>query len=248
MTKAFVTAAADEYWKRHFHQLLMNLPLNGGSEVVTVWLKQLKTVVSEADDLLDEVQYEVLRRELSEINKQALELGHQIEQQGPIPNSLRKETHSYLDEFKIVGRENNELQIIELLTESRKEEKLTIVVGMGGIWKTTLAKSVYNNPKPQKRFDVKAWLCVSVKLREEMGSKRYLLVLDDIWDEKRIYLDEFRSCLSDDEGWSMFKERTKPLPELEAIGCDIVKKCCSLPLLVKIIGSMLQNYRIDKHK
>ncbi|GKG10055.1 CC-NBS-LRR resistance protein, partial [Tanacetum coccineum] len=34
-----------------------------GSEAVTVWLKQLKTVVSEADDLLDEVQYEVLRRE-----------------------------------------------------------------------------------------------------------------------------------------------------------------------------------------
>ncbi|GKE44553.1 CC-NBS-LRR resistance protein, partial [Tanacetum coccineum] len=107
-----------------------------GSHAVTVWLKQLKTVVSEADDLLDEVQYEVLRCEvkkrdhttrkircrpslkkfsfrremghkieniitqLLEINKQALELGLQIEQQqGSVQNSLRKETHSYLDEF-----------------------------------------------------------------------------------------------------------------------------------------------------
>ncbi|PWA95647.1 LRR and NB-ARC domains-containing disease resistance protein [Artemisia annua] len=322
-----------------------------GSEAVTVWLKQLKIVVSEADDLLDEVQYEVLRRgvkkrdhttrkihchpslkkfsfhremghkieniitKLSEINKQALELGLQIEQQGPIPNSLRKETHSYLDEFKIVGRENDELHIVELLTESKKEEKLTIVpvVGMGGIGKTTLAKSVYNNPKIQKRFDVKAWLCVSVKvninrllemiyesvtrkqcelqttenliteLREELGSKRYLLVLDDVWDEERIYWDEFRSCmvnvnsrngnaiivttrkleigtndmkknsltlqcLSDDEGWFMFKERANPLPELEEIGRDVVKKCHGLPLLVKLIGSILQNYSVDKDK
>ncbi|PWA56188.1 Cc-nbs-lrr resistance protein [Artemisia annua] len=322
-----------------------------GSEAVTEWLKQLKDVVSDADDLLDEVQYEVLRREvkkrdqttrkiqflpnlkkfsfrremghkiekinkkLSEINKQALELGLQNEQQSPVPNSLCKETHSYLDEFKIVGREKDELHIVGLLTESRKEDKLTIVpvVGMGGIGKTTLAKSVYNNPKIQKGFDVKAWSCVSVKvninrllemiyesltgkkceittrenliknLREVLGSKRYLLVLDDVWDEERAYWDDFRSCmvnvnsqngngiivttrklgigtidmtkdsctlqgLSDDEGWFMFKERAKPLPALEEIGRDIVKKCHGLPLLVKVIGSMLQNYSGDKDK
>ncbi|GKD67095.1 CC-NBS-LRR resistance protein [Tanacetum coccineum] len=121
------------------------------------------------------------------------------------------------------------------------------------------------------------------KLREELGSKRYLLVLDDAWDEERGYWDDFRSCmvnvssqhgngiivttrkreigtinmtkdsytlqgLSDDEGWSMFLERAKPLPELEEIGHDIVKKCRGLPLLVKVIGSMLQNYSSDKDK
>ena len=48
--------------------------------------------------------------------------------------------------------------------------------------------------------------------------------------------------LSDDEGWFMFKERAKPLAELEEIGHDMVKKCRGLPFLVKIIGSMLQNY------
>ncbi|GJY43931.1 CC-NBS-LRR resistance protein [Tanacetum coccineum] len=314
-------------------------------------LLQLRDVVSEADDLLDEVQYEVLRREvkkrdhttrkirchpslnkfsfrrkmshkieniitqLSEINKQALELGLQIEQQGYLPNSLHKETHSYLDEFKIVGRENDELHIVNLLTESKKEEKLMIIpiVGMGGIGKTALAKSVYNNPKIKKEFDAKAWSCVSVKvdinrllemiyesvtrkkcelptmenlvtkLREELGSKRYLLVLDDVWDERRAYWDEFRSCmenvnsqngnaiivttrkheigtnemkknsrtlqgLSDDEGWFMLKERANPLPQLEEIGRDVVKKCHGLPLLVKVIGSMLQNYSGDKDK
>ncbi|GJZ06530.1 CC-NBS-LRR resistance protein [Tanacetum coccineum] len=330
---------------------LQDAERRNGTEAVMVWMKQLRDVVSEADDLLDEVQYEVLRHEvkkrehttgkirclpnlkkfsfrremghkiekintkLSDINKQALELGLQNEPQGPVPKSFHKESHSYLDEFKIVGREKDELHIVELLTESKKEEKLTIIpiVGMGGIGKTTLAKSVYNNPKIQKQFDVKAWMCVSIKvninrllemiyesltskkcelparenlitkLREELGSKRYLLVLDDVWDEGRTYWDDFRSCvinvnsqngngivittrkleigthdmtknsctlqgLLDDEGWSMFEERAKPLPELKEIGRDIVKKCRGLPLLVKVVGSMLQNYNGDKDK
>nr|GEZ70199.1 CC-NBS-LRR resistance protein [Tanacetum cinerariifolium] len=276
---------------------LQDAERRNGTEAVKVWMKQLRDVVSEADDVLDVVQYEVLRHEvkkrdqitnmldflsnfikflfsremgnkienintkLSDINKQALDLGLHNEPQGPIPNSLRNETHSYLDEFKIVGREKDELHIVELLTESRKEEKLTVVpvVGMGGIGKTTLAKSVYNNQKIQKQFDVKVWLCVSVKvnisrllemiyesltskkcepptteklitkLREELGSKIYLLVLDDVWDEERTYWDDFRN----DDSWFMFNERAKPLPELEEIGRDIVKKCRGLPLLVK---------------
>ncbi|PWA90469.1 disease resistance protein RGA4 [Artemisia annua] len=245
---------------------LLDAERRNGTEAVTVWMKQLRDVMSEADDLLDEVQYEVLRHEvkkrdqitkklhflpnlnkfsfrremghkienmntkLSEVNKLALDLGLQNEPQGPVPWSLHEETHSYLEAFKIVGREKDELQIVEFITESKKEEKLTIfpVVGMGGIGKTTLAKSVYNNPKIRKQFDVKAWLCVSVKvnitrllemiyesltskkcvittkenliknLQEVLGSKRYFLVLDDVWDEERAYWDDFRSCMFED--------------------------------------------------
>ncbi|XP_023729295.1 putative disease resistance protein RGA3 [Lactuca sativa] len=323
----------------------------GQKHGVMEWLKQLKDVVGEADDVMDEVHYEMLRREvknrdhvrikvpslpslkklsirrelghkikninekLSQINKQANDLGLQNEQPCPVvPYRPYPETVPNLDEFKIVGREDEEERIIHLLTKSRKEEKLTIVpiTGMGGMGKTTLAKSVYNNPKTQQYFDVKAWLCVSVKvdintllakiyesvagekpksvemanliisLEEKLGSKRYLLVLDDVWDEERSHWEEFKrhmmmiksqvgsgvivttrkldigtkamttdSCplkgLSDDHCWNIFKERAflagqSPPPELEKIGHDIVKKCCGLPLLVKVIGGVLQNY------
>ncbi|MCH89966.1 disease resistance protein, partial [Trifolium medium] len=89
------------------------------------------------------------------------------------------------------------------------------IVGMGGIGKTTLAQHLYNDPKMEDTFDIKAWVCVSeefdvleltrviveaitgtrnntkvldllqVKLKETLSGKRFLLVLDDLWNEKR---------------------------------------------------------------
>ncbi|XP_042488717.1 putative disease resistance protein RGA3 [Macadamia integrifolia] len=87
------------------------------------------------------------------------------------------------------------------------------IVGMGGVGKTTLAQLVYNDEKIKKHFHLKAWVCVSedfdvvrlskeilksaigssflpnsldllhVKLQEALSEKRFLLVLDDMWNE-----------------------------------------------------------------
>ncbi|PHT58627.1 putative disease resistance protein RGA4 [Capsicum baccatum] len=87
------------------------------------------------------------------------------------------------------------------------------IVGMGGLGKTTLAQMIFNDERVTNHFNPKIWVCVSddfdekrliktivgnierssldvgdlassqKKLQELLNGKRYLLVLDDVWND-----------------------------------------------------------------
>ncbi|XVE80866.1 hypothetical protein DITRI_Ditri15bG0015300 [Diplodiscus trichospermus] len=173
---------------------------------VQFWLKQLRKTACEADDVLDELAYEDLRRKvetqmtkkvcnffwisknpiwfhsnmlqsinginisLDEINDRALMFGLQQSVHTLRPLSRgSKATHYFGDSSQVVGREADVSKIIDLLIASstRHAFSITSIVGMGGLGKTTLAKSVCNNERTKNYFSKILWVCVSEKFDVE---------------------------------------------------------------------------------
>ncbi|GAB4832585.1 hypothetical protein Ancab_040280 [Ancistrocladus abbreviatus] len=102
-----------------------------------------------------------------------------------------------------------------LSTNVEENVSVISIFGVGGLGKTTLAQMVYKDPQVVEHFEVRLWACVSdvfdvkaileqvlasatksklqdlpidqlqSQLQKEVGMKKYLLVLDDIWEESR---------------------------------------------------------------
>jgi len=100
------------------------------------------------------------------------------------------------------------------------------IVGLGGLGKTTLAQLIFNHERVVKHFELRMWVCVSQdfslkritkavlesasghawenldldllqrKLLDFIQGKRYLLVLDDVWDDKQENWHRLRSVLA----------------------------------------------------
>ncbi|QHO37564.1 Putative disease resistance RPP13-like protein [Arachis hypogaea] len=99
------------------------------------------------------------------------------------------------------------------------------IVGMGGFGKTTLAQLVYNDESLEQIFDLKLWIYVSenfdiqkitktmieavtssscdmkdlgflqLELKEKLIGKKYLVVLDDVWNENYGVWNDFQKPL-----------------------------------------------------
>ena len=100
------------------------------------------------------------------------------------------------------------------------------IVGLGGLGKTTLAQLIFNHERVVKHFEPRIWVCVSEdfslkrmtkaiiheatnkscddlelqplqrRLQDLLQGKRFLLVLDDVWDDKQENWQKLRSVLA----------------------------------------------------
>ncbi|XP_058222897.1 putative disease resistance RPP13-like protein 1 [Rhododendron vialii] len=106
------------------------------------------------------------------------------------------------------------LELLQCGQSSNEKVGIVPIVGMGGVGKTTLAQDVYNDETVGEHFEMKAWVCVSEvfdivgvtktilesvtsqtchfntldqvqnQLKKAVTGKKFLIVLDDVWNEK----------------------------------------------------------------
>ncbi|VAH36711.1 unnamed protein product [Triticum turgidum subsp. durum] len=141
-------------------------------------------------------------------------------------------------EYKVYGRDAERDEIIDLLIKGGSSDLNVLpVVGSGGIGKTTLVRYVYHAKRIKDHFDLLIWVCVSTNfdvvgltlqildheiLQENIRNKRFLLVMDDMWEEK------------DRGGWIKL---LAPLKSNKVKGC-MVLATTRTKSVAKMIGTM----------
>uniref|UniRef100_A0A2N9FZJ5 NB-ARC domain-containing protein n=1 Tax=Fagus sylvatica TaxID=28930 RepID=A0A2N9FZJ5_FAGSY len=108
----------------------------------------------------------------------------------------RDQTHSFKPDEKVFGRDIEKETIIDMLLNIDEEDQnvsFISIVGIGGLGKTTLAQYVYNDERVKTYFELQD--VVQITLREKLNQKKYLLVLDDVWNENREKWSELEGLL-----------------------------------------------------
>ncbi|XP_071912863.1 putative disease resistance protein RGA3 [Coffea arabica] len=171
-----------------------------------------------------------IKLKLNEINQEANGLGlvSRLGMTAALPAAVGDTRSQQTDSVvaPMIGRTNDESKIVKmLLSPSEKVVSGLPITGMGGLGKTTLAKSIYNNQQIDEHFQKKIWVCVSKKvpvvelfklmlvqlmkgkvevddrnvivehIQNQLGEKRYFLVLDDVWDDDQALWDDFFTTL-----------------------------------------------------
>ncbi|KAL6615327.1 hypothetical protein ACP70R_037597 [Stipagrostis hirtigluma subsp. patula] len=150
--------------------------------------------------------------------------GFKYQPQAPASKQWRETDSIIVDPENIVGRSREEERqniVNKLVIDQANSGDLMVfpIVGMDGLGKTTLTQLIYNDPEVQKHFQLLKWVCVSdefdvrhlankicdasednlenalQKLQEKLKGKRYLLVLDDVWNEDVDKWKKLKACL-----------------------------------------------------
>ncbi|XP_026385182.1 putative disease resistance protein RGA3 [Papaver somniferum] len=202
-------------------------------DAVKIWLRELKDIIYEAEDILDGFAYETVRRRmLIQVAKEKDMFCFDVSTRRNTTsndNVIRiGGTSSLVGDSNLIGRENDKSKIIDVLTNISNSEqiyRILLIVGMGGIGKTKLVQSVYGDNVVIRHFEKRLWVCISQNsnlkqifgqllesitgtkkdisnldvmvnsLKENLQNKRYLIVLEEMWNNKHNEWDDMLKTL-----------------------------------------------------
>ncbi|XP_048566463.1 disease resistance protein RGA2-like [Triticum urartu] len=146
--------------------------------------------------------------------------GFKYQQQVPASMQWRQTDPVIFDPKKIISRSRDQdtSNIVDILLGQVSNESLMVVpiVGIGGLGKTTLTQLIYNEPEIQKHFELLIWVCVSDnfnvdslakkiaeaaspnkgQVQDVLSGRRFLLVLDDVWNRESDKWEKLKARLT----------------------------------------------------
>ncbi|KAH7855083.1 hypothetical protein Vadar_021048 [Vaccinium darrowii] len=143
----------------------------------------------------------------------------------------REETSSFVNAQTTIGREDDREKLVRLLLSSHDAEDVAIIliVGIGGLGKTTLAQLVYNDRRIQNHFTKGLWVCVSndfdiktilIKLLQADGRQHVSITsyrnegLEQLQNQVRNILSGDNFLLFLDDVWNEDRVEWKKLEDL----------------------------------
>ncbi|KAK9007729.1 hypothetical protein V6N11_074648 [Hibiscus sabdariffa] len=182
-----------------------------------------------------------------------------------IERNKDRETSSLVDESEVIGRADEKGEMVSMILSNRDYLSVYAICGMGGLGKSCDIQDL--DPLQRRLVEQLVGKRVLIVLDDVWNESR------DKWDRLKQALQSggrgsavivttrlekvalmtatvpFRrlGCLSDDDSWSLFKQRVFGMgtnegnADLEPIGRQIVQRCRGVPLAIKAMGSILSS-------